>query len=177
MSQVPGPVDPQHQVVSTPPAAEHAVVTERAVVADRVVSRRRWAIDAVVVGIVGVVSTIVGLIAVARAGLDGPMSDPVVDVLGLQHTATLGLIEAGIGILLIVSAASLSRPGAVFLGLVLVIGGAVVVAEPESLVEQLAVESAHGWLAIVAGAIVVAVSLLVPRAVSTTSRLERTDVI
>jgi uncharacterized membrane protein len=177
MSQLPDPDPIVVGAADVPVAQPHAqpqYVVADPVVAERttVVSRRRWALDSVVVGIVGVALTIVGLIAIVRAGIESPFDDPVVDVLGLSHTAALGFVEVAIGVLLLICAASTWRAGAVFFGLLLVIGGAVTVAEPESLTDTFAVESAHGWVAIVTGAVVVAASLFVPRAVSTSARAQ-----
>jgi len=41
-----------------------------------------------------------------RGGFSGPMSDPVVKVLGFTHTTTLGLIEIGFGVCLLASGAA-----------------------------------------------------------------------
>jgi len=39
-------------------------------------SQQRFALDSVIVGVVGLALTIVGLLAVTRAGVHGPMDDP-----------------------------------------------------------------------------------------------------
>jgi hypothetical protein len=133
---------------------------------------RRYALDSVVVGIIGLVLTIVGLIAMTRAGFDGSMEDPVVEVMGFTHTATLGMIEAAIGVCLLISAAVMSRGGSIFFGLLLFVGGVVGAVQTESFDESLALESGHAWLMVIAAVIVVLVSLLVPRMVTRTDRVE-----
>jgi hypothetical protein len=133
---------------------------------------RRYAVDSVVVGIVGLVLMIVGLIAVTRAGVDGPMAEPVVKVLGFTHTATLGAIEIGIGLCLLICAATTSKSGSLFFGLVLGVGAIVGAVQTDSFRHSLALESGFAWLAVIAAAVVVLVSLLIPRLATHTTRVE-----
>jgi hypothetical protein len=133
---------------------------------------RRYAFDSVVVGIIGLVWLIVGLIAITRGGFDGTMNDPVVEVMGFTHTTTLGLIEAGIGLALLLCAAMTTRGGSVFFGILLGVGGFVGAVQAESFDESLALESGLAWLAVISAIIVVLVSLLVPRMVTRTDRVE-----
>jgi hypothetical protein len=167
-----GRVVPVEQVV-TPVAPAGAVVVEPAMHRSVVTSTgQRFAFDSFVVGIVGLVLMIVGLIAVTRAGFDGPMDDPVVEVMGFTHTATLGLIEVGIGLCLLLCAAITSRSGATFFGLLLGVAAFVGAVQTESFDRSLALESGHAWLAVIAAVIVVLVSLLVPRMVTRTDRVQ-----
>src|SRR5262249_31127000 len=92
----------------------------------------RFAPDSIIAGIAGLVILVVGLIAIVRGGFDGPMSDPVVQVLGFTHTTTLGLIEIGIGLALLLSGATRSRSGEIFFGAVLGIGAFVGAVQSES---------------------------------------------
>ena len=98
---------------------------------------------------------VTGLIAIVRGGFDGPMSTPVVQVLGFTHTTTLGLIEIGLGLALLLSAATRSRSGEVFFGAVLGIAGFVGAVQTESFKKTLALESSMAWLAVAIGVIVV----------------------
>lgn len=152
----------EHVVVPAP-AAHQTVATSYA---------RHYAVDSVVVGLVGLAFLLVGLIAVTRAGLDGSMQDPVVEVLGFTHTATLGIIEAAIGLCLLICAATRSRGASVFFGVVLGVGGFVGAVQVDSFKDALALETGLAWLAVIAAAIVVAVSLLIPRMVTRTDRIE-----
>ena len=52
---------------------------------------RSVAPDSIVATLVGLFVLLVGLLAVTRGGIDGPMDTPVVSVLGFTHTTTLGL--------------------------------------------------------------------------------------
>lgn len=126
-------------------------------------SRSRFAPDSIITGLVGLVMLVVGLIAVTRGGFDGPMSEPVIRVFGFTYTTTLGLIEVGIGLCLLISAAARSRSGELFFGAVLGIAGFVGAVQVESFRESLALESGMGWLAVAAGSVIVVAALLLPR--------------
>ncbi|HEX3087293.1 MAG TPA: hypothetical protein VHQ23_01470 [Ilumatobacteraceae bacterium] len=157
----PAPVA-ERVVVQPAPAAHETVATSYG---------RRYAFDSVVVGVVGLAFLLIGLIAMTRAGFDGSMQDPVVEVLGFTHTATLGIIEAGIGLCLLLCAASKSRGASVFFGLVLGVAGFVGAVQVDSFRDSLALETGLAWLAVVAGAVVVVASLLIPRMVTRTDRV------
>ena len=123
----------------------------------------RFAPDSVIASLVGLVLLVVGLIAVVRGGFDGPMSDPVVSVLGFTHTTTLGLIEIGIGLCLLLSGAARSRTGEMFFGAILGIGAFVGAVQTESFRKSLALESAMAWLCVIAAIVVVLAAMLMPR--------------
>ena len=122
-----------------------------------------FAPDAIVAAVVGLGVLLMGLIVVIRAGLSGPIAEPVVQVLGFDHTATLGLIEIGIGLLLLASAAMSSKSGEIFFGALLGIAGLVAAIEADSFDKSLAVESSMGWIAGALGLVTVATALIVPR--------------
>jgi len=163
----------QQPVVQQPAVVQPAVV-QPAVMHQRVATSygQRFAFDSFVVGLIGVFFTVLGLVALTRAGTDGSMDDPVVSVMGFTHTATLGIIEAAIGVCLLICAAATTRAGAVFFGVILGIGGIVGAIQTDSFDRSLALESGLAWLAVIAAVIVVLVSLLVPRVVSSTARVE-----
>jgi len=129
-------------------------------------SQQRYAVDSVIVGVVGLALTVIGLLAITRAGVHGPMEEPVVKVIGFTHTATLGLIEAGMGLVLLICAASTSRAASIFFGLVLGIGSLVGALQTDSFDRSLALESGLAWLAVIAAIVVVLASFLVPRVVT-----------
>ncbi len=175
--QAPTVVDGEGRYVSMEPPAvvpvQHIVVTEPAVHQTvATMTGRRFAFDSVLVGVAGVALTIVGLIAITRGGFDGAMDQPVVEVMGFTHTTTLGLIEIGIGLSLLISAAARSRSAATFFGLVLGVGGIVGAVQTDSFRRSLALESGMAWLAVITGAVIVLVSLLMPRVVRTSTRVE-----
>lgn len=168
----PAPVVQVQPVAAQPVAREVVVGQPVAQGAVSTATTRRYAFDSFVVGVVGLALTIVGLIAITRGGFDGSMEEPIVEVLGFTHTTTLGLIEAFIGICLLICAAATSRSGAIFFGLVLGVAGVVGAVQTDSFDESLALESGFAWLCVVAAAIVVLVSLLLPRMTTRTARVE-----
>jgi asparagine N-glycosylation enzyme membrane subunit Stt3 len=123
----------------------------------------RYAPDAVIAALVGLVLLVVGLIAIVRNGFDGPMSDPHLSVLGFTHTTTLGLIEIAIGLCLLLSGAARSRTGEVFFGAVLGIGAFVGAVQTKSFKKSLALESGMAWLIVIAAIVVVLAAMLMPR--------------
>lgn len=126
-------------------------------------SASRFEPDAVITALVGLVLFVVGLIVIIRGGFTGPMSEPVVKVLGFTYTTTLGLIEIVIGLCLLISGAARSRSGGMFFGAVLGVAGFIGAVQTESFRESLALESGMAWLAVAAGVVVVAAALLLPR--------------
>jgi hypothetical protein len=105
---------------------------------------------------------VLGLIAVARGGLSGPLTEPVVDVVGFSHTPLLGLIEAGTGLILFLCALWGTRASTLFVGVLVAIAGIVVAAAPDAFASSLATESSYGVFLIVLGGIVALTSLLIP---------------
>ena len=164
---------PVAAVTPAVPVVDHVVVPSAAVHQTVATSYgRHYAFDSVVVGLVGLAFLLIGLIAMTRAGFDGSMRDPVVEVLGFTHTATLGMIETGIGLCLVLCAATMTRGGSVFFGLLLGVGAFVGAVQEDTFEESLALESSLAWLAVLAAVLVVLVSLLVPRMVTRTNRVE-----
>ena len=112
----------------------------------------------------GAVLIAFGVFAVIRAGLDGPLDDPRVDVLGLSHTALIGLIEIGVGAVLVLCAFGYgTRVLSGLLGLALLVAGIVLLAEPGDLLADLNTESQLGWLGVITGGVLVLSALLAPR--------------
>jgi hypothetical protein len=116
-----------------------------------------------VAGIVGLGFVLLGLIASIRAGFSGPMSLPVVKVLGWTHTTTLGLIEVALGLVLMAAAGARSRSGELFGGLLLGVGGFVGLVQHRSFVRTLALENPLAWVALLCGVVVVFLAVLLPR--------------
>lgn len=171
----PYPNDPRLQttVVQEVPVHDRYVVAAEPIVERRTrATARRWAFDSAVCGAVGVVFAVVGLIAVTRGGFDGSLSDPVVDVVGFQHTTLLGLIEIGVGTVLLLAAAVASRGAAMFFGVLLGIGSFVGAIESDRFADRLGVESNFAWISFVLAVVVVLAALLVPRITSQTTTYE-----
>ncbi|MGV3760199.1 MAG: hypothetical protein ACO1PW_11775 [Actinomycetota bacterium] len=113
--------------------------------------------------VVGGALVIVGTLALLRAGLSEPLDDPVVRVLGLDHTAWLGLGEVALGLLLmLVGSGAWGRPLSILLGAAMVVAGVLVVAESGAMPDELALERDFGWLLIPLGALVALAAMALP---------------
>ena len=120
----------------------------------------------VVSAIGGVVLIAFGILAVARTGLSGPLSSPQTQVLGLQHTAAIGLVEIAVGAVLVLCGLSASLRGlSALIGVGLVVIGIIILAGSAHLLARLHTESQLGWLGIVVGGAVLLSALVVPRRV------------
>lgn len=139
----------------------------------RTASSSRFAPDAVVAALVGLVLLVVGLIAIVRGGFSGPMSEPVVKVLGFTHTTTLGLIDVGLGACLLIAGAARSRSGELFFAGVAGIAGFVGAVQTKSFKTSLALESSMAWLIVAAAVVVVLAALLLPRFAKYSTTIEQ----
>jgi hypothetical protein len=112
----------------------------------------------------GLVLIAFGVFAVVRAGLSSPLSDPQVQVLGLQHTAAIGLVELAVGAVLVLCALSpATRALSALIGIALVVAGIVLLAGSDQLLADLHTEAALGWLGVIVGGFVLLSALVVPR--------------
>ncbi len=151
------PTQPQTIAPAQQPApSEHHESTMRS-------SRTRFEPDALICAGVGIVLAVTGLIAMIRAGFDGPMSLPVVSILGFTHTATLGIIELLFGLALLLSGAARSRNAETLFGLLLAVGGFIGAVQNQSFTTSLALESAMAWIVMLLGVVVVLSALVMPR--------------
>ena len=114
--------------------------------------------------LIGAALVVLGVFALIETGINTPLDEPIEQVMGYDHTPLLGIIEVGVGALLILFAL---RPGGrwfvAVLGLALVLGGLLVLAEIDWTVDKLGAESSYAWIPIVAGLAVLLSSLLTPR--------------
>jgi hypothetical protein len=158
----PAPDDPRHitdegtvtPAIEKEPAWEPAPF-ERAdtVPATTTKTKRGYTWGQVLIALAGLVSLVFGIGAIALAGLAGSITEPVVDVFGFAHTPLLGVIEVGVGVVLILSALI---PGGRWVAGPLaggvIAGGALILAEYEWTQTELAAEERFGWVAIGVGA-------------------------
>ena len=122
----------------------------------------------VVSAIGGVVLVVFGVFAIVRAGLDSPLSAPQVEVLGLTHTAAIGLVELAVGAVLILCALSPAARGlSALVGIALLVMGIVLLAGSDQLLADLHTESQLGWLGVIVGGAVLLAALVVPRRTTT----------
>jgi hypothetical protein len=115
----------------------------------------------VVGGLIGLVLAIVGVVAIAKAGIDSSLDRPMVDVLGMQQSAIVGLAEFGVGLLVILGAASeATRSLMGVMGVLALIAGVLAAASSTTVRSDLGVSTGSGWFMAVCGAIVLASSLV-----------------
>ncbi len=146
---------------------EQIVVVDRHRDADEeieVVRTRSFSVGQLLTMLVGAALVVLGVFALIETGIDTPLNEPIEEVMGYDHTPLLGIIEVGAGALLILFSL---RPGGrwfvAVLGLALVLGGLLVLAETDWIVEELGAESSYAWIPIVAGLAALLSSLLTPR--------------
>jgi hypothetical protein len=161
----------------------------RPVVADRhdgILEQRPWAVEEetvvergfspgqILLVLAGVASLALGIAAVAVTGLSGPLSEPVDEVLGWNHTALLGLIEIGAGVVMILSGL---RAGARWIGglvgLAAIVGGALILGRLDWTMNELGAERSFGWVAIAIGAVAV-IGAAIPRVRRRSRRVAQT---
>jgi len=126
---------------------------------DTRVSERRVTISpARIVGfIVGVVLLIVSIMAIADAGIDSTLNQPVVEVMGLDMSAIVGIVLLVVGLVLILAAATYGGGSVVgVMGILLLLGGVFAVAASDELRADVGVGRDTGWFMIVLGAVCMA---------------------
>lgn len=126
-----------------------------------VTTRTSWFTpSALVASLAAIALLVVGGITVARAGLDGPLDEPVVSAANYTATAVLGLIELAFGVILLSAALSRSREGILFIGIVGGVMALIAVFEPTIGNGALAIERAFAVIVALVMAAVVVSALL-----------------
>jgi hypothetical protein len=149
--------DRTEPIVTRPAATESEIRIER------------WSWADAVVSVIGAGMALVGLIALARAGIDRTWYRPVVEVLDANHTAALGAAEVGAGALLVLAGVARSRAAAALVGLAIAVMGALAAIETSEVRRELAIEEWWAWMLAGVGLLVAVVALVPPRR----SRVER----
>ncbi|HEV7759180.1 MAG TPA: hypothetical protein VGO78_09330, partial [Acidimicrobiales bacterium] len=86
--------------------------TEGAVTTESEIRTELWSWADAVVSVIGAGLALIGLIVLARAGINRTWYRPVVHVLDADHTAALGAAEVGAGVLLMLAGVARSRAAA-----------------------------------------------------------------
>ena len=119
-------------------------------------SRMVWSPGQILAGILGLVTAVIGVIAISRGGIDGSLNSPVVKVAGLEHSALLGLFELGAGLLLILGALSYATRGLIVAtGVVMVVGGVILGAAGPTILQDIGTAQRTGWTIMVGGIIAI----------------------
>jgi hypothetical protein len=162
----------------TEPAIRHDEILERrpwVVEEEQAVTERGFSPGQILVVLAGAAALALGIVAVARTGLDGSLSQPVEPVLGWDHTALLGLFEIGAGLLMILGGLRAgSRWFGGLIGLAVIAGGILIVGRLQWTIDRLGAEHDFGWVAIVIGAVAV-VGAAIPRIRHRSATVTRTE--
>jgi len=110
----------------------------------------------VIAGVLGLVMAVIGIIAIARGGIDSSMNEPMVKTVGLDQSAMLGAAELGLGLLLILGALNYAARGLIIgVGVVMVLGGVFIGAAGNDILHNLGTVQGTGWVIMVAGIIAI----------------------
>ena len=111
----------------------------------------------VIAAALGMVVAVIGVITVARGGIDGTLNVPMVRTAGFDQSAMLGLAELGVGLLLVLGALNYAaRPLIVGVGVVMVLGGVFLGAAGTTILNDVGTVHGTGWAIMVAGIIAIA---------------------
>ncbi len=148
-------------------------VATPAVAERRVVAHRRFDPAATLTVMAGVALAVIGAVAMARAGLAAPLDEPVVQVAGVSHTAILGMIELGMGLVLVW--AGLSRDRGAILFTTILFGAAALVAaiEPSVGGNALAIERSWAVVLVIGFGVLALIAAVAPTIWRTSDRVER----
>jgi putative copper export protein len=148
---------PQEVVTTDEVVAPTQVVAQPQVVESRRVVRRSWArfsVSQIVHGACALFLLILGGVTVGRAGFGDGIGTHTVEVLGITTTAMIGLVELFLGLLLLCAAlAPEGRGFGGFIGVLLFVGGIIVAAGSDNMLNDLHTEGALGWIGIIVGAV------------------------
>jgi hypothetical protein len=111
----------------------------------------------------GAVLAVVGAVALLRAGVDDTWYRPRVEVLDANHTAFLGALEVGAGILLLLAGLIRVRVLVAVLGLAMAIAATAAAIDPAELQRELAIERWWAWTLVGAGVVLTLASLQAPQ--------------
>lgn len=134
----------------------------------RTVRTSRFSASMIIAGLAAIALLVLGGVTAARAGLDGSLDEPVVNVAGFTATGLLGAIELGLGAVFLIAALARQRQTILFVGILGGVGALIAVFQPSLGRGSLAIERGFAvWAAIVMGVIVVSALLPTVRRIST----------
>jgi hypothetical protein len=117
-------------------------------------TKRHLSWGQVLMFLAGVAALVFGVGAVILGGLAGSVTAPVVQVFTYDHTPLLGLMETGVGVVLVVC---VLIPGGRWIAgpvaVATIVGGALIVAQLDWIQTNLAAEKRFGWVVIGVGAV------------------------
>ena len=106
---------------------------------------------------------IVGCVVLLRTGVDETWFRPRAEFLDADHTALLGALEIGAGLILLLAGLTGSRVLVAIVGLAMALGATALAIEPEELQRELAIERWWAWALAGVGVVVTLAALQAPR--------------
>jgi len=127
-----------------------------------------WSPAQFVAGIIGLVLTVMGGVALARLLPTGSLTSGNTAVLGVGHTPLMAIITLGLGLLYLAEAGLPFdvQPGMIFLGVMALAFGLIVVIEPAAFDGALGLGETGGWFYAVVGFLSVVTGIISPTLVS-----------
>ena len=129
------------------------------------VERRPWSPAQLVALVLGVVFVVIGGIALARTGINvHELTLKHVSVAGAGQTQLMGYIEIVFGALLLVVGAlpGAGRGGMIFLGIVALVFGIILKAQPSSFYSRLGAGSGYAVFLILVGVLLLVTAMVAP---------------
>ncbi len=111
----------------------------------------------------GAALAIVGCVVLLRTGVDDSWFRPRAEFLDADHTALLGALEVGAGLILLLAGLTGSRVLVAILGVAMALGATALAIEPEELQRELAIERWWAWTLAGVGVVVTLAALQAPR--------------
>jgi hypothetical protein len=149
--------------VTVPQRSVRRTMTMPTRAVDRTVTSRGMALAPILATVAGGVLAVVGLVTLIRTGVDASWFRPEVEVLDADHTALLGLLEIGGGVLLVLAGLLRQRVVVAVLGLALALAATAAAIEPAELQRELAIERWWAWTLAAGGVVLVLSALQAPR--------------
>src|ERR671911_114661 len=151
----------EHESEPDEPEADARVVEDAA--ADRASGRPRVHAGSVLAVAAGAGLAIVGCVVLLRTGVDETWLRPRAEFLDADHTALLGVLEIGAGLILLLAGLTGSRVLVAIVGLSMALGATALAIEPEELQRELAIERWWAWALAGVGVAVTLAALQAPR--------------
>jgi hypothetical protein len=149
--------------VTVPQRAVRRTVTVPSRAVDHVVVSPGLSLGPLLALVAGAALAVVGAVALLRAGVDDTWYRPRVQVIDASHTALLGALELGAGVLLLLAGLLRSRALVTVFGLAMAIAATAAAIDPAEVRRELAIERWWAWTIVGAGVVLVLAALQAPR--------------
>jgi len=120
----------------------------------------RWSLGSVLVLLVGAALAVLGMVAAARTGINETWYRPVERVAGVPHTPLLAVVEAGVGVLLVIAGLGGARGLAALVCIAGAIAAGFAASEAQRVAEELALQRWWAIMLAAAGAGLAVVSMV-----------------